>query len=526
MATQSVCDVMMVVAMIRLPAIIRTRCLAPLLFLVLASSVELHAADDRMNVLFIAADDLRPELGCYGKSHIKSPNIDRLARRGMVFERAYCQAAVCRASRASLLTGLRPNSTEIWSNGSRHKHFRDHLSEIVTLPQQFKNNGYHVQAFGKIYHGAFLVRNKWNDPVSWSVPGWLPEPRYYYTKKGVRVAREVFARKTKATGSKVDDWVNHFVLGLSHEAPDVDDDVLQDGQIATRGIKALREIKDRPFFLALGFLKPHLPFIAPKKYWDMYPPEQVEVASNRNAPEDAPPFASTSWGHPRTYTDFPNKGEPSEELVRELTRGYAACVSYVDAQVGRVLDELDRLGLRDNTIVVFWGDHGWHIGENHIWGKATNFELSTRAPLILSDPRMKAAGGKTHALVEFVDLYPTLSELASLPLPDHLEGTSFVPLLGEPDRPWKSAAFSQYPNKSHMGDSIRTARYRFTRWTRTNDPKNLGGLELYDHESDPQENVNIANRPENTELVKRLTIQLTAGWHAAQPPSSGKLEDE
>ena len=501
---------------------IRMGYLAPLLLLGLGLSVELHAADDRMNVLFIAADDLRPELRCYGKLHIKSPHIDRLAKRGMVFERAYCQAAVCRASRASLLTGLRPDSTEIWSNGSRHKHFRDHLPDIITLPQQFKNHGYRAQAFGKIFHGAFVVRNKWNDSASWSVPAWLPEPRYYYSEKGVRVAREVFARKTKATGSEIDEWVNHFVLGLSHEAPDVDDDVLQDGQIAAHGIKVLRDMKDKPFFLALGFLKPHLPFIAPKRYWDMYPPEQVEVASNRYAPKDAPSFASTSWGHPRTYTDFPNEGEPSEELVLELTRGYAACVSYVDAQVGRVLDELDRLGLRDNTIVVLWGDHGWHIGENHIWGKATNFELSTRAPLIVSDPRMKGAGRKTNALVEFVDIYPTLCELAGLPLLDHLEGTSFAPLLDEPDRPWKTAAFSQYPNRSHTGRSIRTDRYRFTRWTRSD---HLGGLELYDHKSDPQENINVANRPENAELVKRLTAELAAGWRAALPPNKDKSEN-
>ncbi len=474
-----------------------------------------HSADQRMNVLFIVADDLRPELGCYDKPHIHSPRIDELAARGMVFKRAYCQAAVCRASRVSLLTGLRPDSTEIWTNGSKHKHFRDHLSDIATLPQQFMDHGYQSLAFGKIYHGAFAVRNRWNDNDSWSVPGWLPDPRYYYTDEGVRIAREVFARKTKAKGPQIDNWTKSFVLGLSHEAPDVDDDVLQDGQIAARGIEALRTIKDKPFFLALGFLKPHLPFIAPKKYWDLYPPDKVKVASNLFAPQDAPRFASTAWGHPRTYTDFPNKGEPSDELVRELTRGYAACVSFVDAQVGRVLDELDRLGLRDNTIVVLWGDHGWHLGENHIWGKATNFELSTRAPLIMFDPRVKSAGGKTNALVEFVDVYPTLCELAGLPLPKHLEGTSFAPLLSHPDRAWKNAAFSQYPSGSHLGHSMRTDRYRFTRWTRN---QKLGGLELYDHLSDPQENINIANDPENAKLVTQLTAQLNAGWRASLPP--------
>ncbi len=481
----------------------------------------LQAADKaettRPNILFIAADDLRPQFNCYGHSEMITPNVDDLADRGMVFERAYCQAAVCRASRVSLLTGLRPDSTEVWSNGSRHKQFRDHLPDIVTLPQQFKNHGYRAQAFGKLYHGAFIVRNKWSDPVSWSDPQWFPEPRYYYSKEGIRVAREVFAKKTKAKGAKIDDWVNHFVLGLSHEAPDVDDDVLQDGQIALQGIAALRKLKDEPFFLALGFLKPHLPFIAPKKYWDMYPPKKVVVAPNREAPKDAPVFASTSWGHPRTYTDFPNKGEPSEELVMELTRGYAACVTYVDAQIGRVLDELDRLGLRDNTIVVLWGDHGWHIGENHIWGKATNFEMSARAPLIVSDPRMKAAGEKTKALVEFVDIYPSLCELAGLALPEHLEGTSFATLLNDPDRSWKTAAFTQYPNRSHMGRSIRTDRYRFTQWAQSSAAKKIGGLELYDHQTDPQENINIANLPVNAELVTRLTEQLDAGWKAAVP---------
>ncbi len=471
-------------------------------------------AEERMNVLFIAADDLRPELGCYGKSYIKSPHIDKLARRGMVFNRAYCQVAVCRASRVSLLTGLRPDSTEVWSNGSRHKHFRDHLPDIVTLPQQFKKHGYRTVSFGKIYHGAFNIRNGWNDTASWSVPSWFPDPRYYYTDKGVKVAREVFAKKTKATDAKVDDWVNHFVLGLSHEAPDIDDDVLQDGQIAIRGIKALRENKDKPFFLALGFLKPHLPFIAPKKYWDMYPPEKVKIASNLFAPKNATRFSPTNWGHPRTYTDFPNKGNPSGELTRELTRGYAACVSYLDAQIGRVLDELDRLGLRDKTIIVLWGDHGWHLGENHIWGKATNFELSTRAPLIVVDPRMKAAGCKTDALVEFVDIYPTLCKLANLPSPEHLEGTSFAVLLDQPDLSWKTATFSQIPNKGYMGRSIRTSQYRFTQWTQKN---KLGGIELYDHKSDPQENINIANDPENAELVKQLTDQLKAGWSQAIP---------
>jgi iduronate 2-sulfatase len=475
-----------------------------------------------MNILFIAADDLRPQLNCYGRTDMITPNLDNLASEGLLFNRAYCQAATCRASRVSLLTGLRPDSTEIWTNHSRHNRFRDHLPTIVTLPQQFKNHGYHTQGFGKIFHGGLIVRDEWNDPASWSVPAWFGQPRYYYTEAGVSAAKEVFKTKTGAVGAEIDDWVNHFVLGLSVEAPDVDDEVLQDGQIATHGIRALRAISrngNKPFFLALGFLKPHLPVIAPKKYWDLYPPDKVKVATNREPPKDAPAVAETKWGHSRTYTDFPDEGEPPEKLVFDITRGYAACVSYVDAQVGRVLVELDRLGLRENTIVIFWGDHGWHIGENHNWGKRTNYELSTRAPLILRDPRMKGPGRKTNALVEFVDIFPSLCELAGLPLPGHLEGTSFAPLLEDPKRPWKEGAFSQFPSatETHMGRTIRTDRYRFIQWSPIDDPEVIDAMELYDHESDWQENFNIANRSENERLVKQLQIQLAAGWQAALP---------
>jgi len=470
---------------------------------------------ERLNVLFIAVDDLRPQLNCYGYPKMITPNLDRLADRGMVFKHAYCQAAVCRASRASLLLGLRPDSTEVWSNRSRHKHFRDHLPDIVTLPQQFKNHGYESRALGKIYHGAFVVRSEWNDPASWSTRAWWPGPRYYYTEEGVKVARQVFAKSAKKKGLAPEDWVNHFVLGLSYEAPAVADTVLYDGQVAERGIETLHEIHDKPFFLALGFIRPHLPFVAPKKYWDMYPAEKVAVADNQQPPRDVPPMALHNWGHLRSYADIPREGELTADQVLQLTRGYAACVTYVDAQIGRLLDALDRLGLRERTIVVVWGDHGFHLGENHTWGKATNFELSTRAPLIVSDPRMRVTGRTTTALVEFVDIYPTLCELAGLPRPDHLEGTSFAPLLNEPDRPWKSAAFSQFPRGRHMGRSIRTDRYRFTRWALTAKPDRVTGLELYDHQSDPTENVNIAGRPQNAELVKRLSARLDAGWRAA-----------
>ncbi len=464
-------------------------------------------AAPRPNVLFIASDDLRPQLGCYGHKRMITPNLDALAREGMVFERAYCQAATCRASRLSLLTGRRPDTTRIHTNGGAT--FRTRNPNWVTLPQHFKNHGYTSLSLGKIFHGAFKVRSQWNDRKSWSAPEWWPGPRYYHTPEGIAAAEKVFKRSK----APVEDWVNHFVLGPSWEAPDVPDNVLYDGQVADKAVATLRDLRDKPFFLAVGFLKPHLPFIAPKKYWDMYPAADVAVADNQHPPKDVPKLALTNWGHPRSYTDIPDKGPMPEGLTHKLTRGYAACVTYVDAQVGRVLAELDRLGLRDNTIVVFWGDHGYHLGENAIWGKATNFELSTHVPLIVSAPGMKAKGGSTRALVELVDLYPTLAELAGLPPQKALEGRSLRPLLNAPDTAWKQAAFSQFPRNGAMGRSMRADRWRVTEWTLKG--KTIA-TELYDHENDPKENVNLANAPDHAAIVKRLTKRLRAEWPRAR----------
>lgn len=462
----------------------------------------------RLNVLFIAADDLRPQLGCYGYKQMITPNLDSLAESGMVFERAYCSAPTCRASRLAVMTGLRPETTKITTNGGAH--FRKRLPDHVTLPQLFMNHGWHAQSLGKIFHGAFHVRGQWNDPKSWSVPSWWPGPRYYYTEPGIKAARQVFARSKQGKGKPVEEWVNHFVLGPSWEAPNVADNVLYDGQVADKAIETLNQVNDRPFFLAVGFLKPHLPFIAPKKYWDMYPADEIVEADNQHAPKDSPPLAMTTWGHPRSYTDVPNKGPMPKKLVAKLTRGYAASVTYVDAQVGRVLKELDRLGLRDNTIVVFWGDHGFHLGENGIWGKATNFELSLRVPLIISAPNMKAPGGHTRALVELVDLYPTLAELAGLPAPKNLAGRSMVPLLNDPERSWKAAAFSQYPHSGVMGRSMRTDRWRFTEWKKGN---KVAATELYDLENDPAGNVNLSGRAEHQETHDALRNQLRSMWN-------------
>ena len=481
----------------------------------------------KRNVLFLAVDDLRPELGCYGRKQILSPNIDKLAADGLLFERAYCQLAVCAPSRTSLLTGLRPDSCKVWTIGP---HFRKFVPDVVTLPQHFKRHGYHTQALGKIYHGAFATAymgGRLDDPPSWSVPTWRGGPQYYFTPKGMKVARKVFQAKgphRRGAGRKgpadPDDWTKYFVRGLATEAPDIPDNVPYDGQLAERAVQALRRIKDRPFFLAVGFLKPHLPFVAPRKYWDLYDRRKITPADNPFAPKGAPKLALTNWGELRYYHGLPKTGPVSEAQARELVHGYYACVSYVDALIGRLLAELGRLRLRDNTVIVLWGDHGWKLGEHGMWCKHTNFELDTRVPMIVSAPGFRG-DLRTRALCEFVDIYPSLAELCGLPLPDHLEGTSFVALMKDPKRPWKTAAFSQYPRRQGktaiMGYSMRTDRYRLTLWQKRKGGQGVA-TELYDHRQDPGENVNVAAAPENVQLVKKLTAQLQAGWKAARPP--------
>lgn len=466
------------------------------------------------NVLFIAVDDLRPDLGCYGNSTVASPNIDRLAGRGLLFDQAYCQQAVCGPTRASLLTGLRPDSTRVWDNAT---HFRDTVPEVVTLPQHFKQNGYFTQAFGKILHG------KMADARSWSVPAWPEGGRqagmqYVDTDKLAKIRKASPDKRLEDIEIPTLTWKKHH----SWQAPEVPDNAIQDGQSADRAVAALREIKDQPFFLAVGFLKPHMPFTAPKKYFDMYSPSDLETAENPFQVEGVPPVALHGWEELRGYQDIPREGPLPEGKALELIHGYYAATSYMDAQVGRVLGELNRLGLEDNTVVILWGDHGYHLGEHDLWCKATNFELDTRAPLILSVPGMSSAGARTDRLVEFVDIYPTLSEACGLPLPKHLEGLSMMPLTEEPAREWKKAAFSQFrrpwPGKGEwtaMGYSMTTGAYRYTEWVDPN--KEVLARELYDHAADPDETVNVAGKPGSRELVSRLSDVLNAGWRAALP---------
>jgi iduronate 2-sulfatase len=497
------------------------------------------------NVLFIAVDDLRPELGAYGSRHMHTPNIDRLAARGLLFNRAYCQYSSCNPSRSSLITGLRPDSTGVPAG---KQHFRQHVPDVVTLPQLFKQHGYETRAFGKLLHSVFdtaFVGRDFDDPPSWSKPNWYGTPQYYFTPKGMTAARKVFesgrgypgfpepgsaaaaaqAARRSRSGPPGNDWTKAFVQALPTEVVEVADAVPYDGQVNERAIEALREMKDRPFFLAVGYLRPHLPFVAPRKYWDLYDRSRIQLPNPVNVPRHSPEAVIPSWaemrGPPtgelrRQYSGIPKSGVLPEDLTRELIHGYYACVSYVDALIGRLVGEVDRLGLRENTIIVLWSDHGWHLGEQLHWGKHANFELANRVPLIVSAPKQRTAGAKTNALVELVDIYPSLCDLAGLPLPGHLEGTSFAPLLDQPDRTWKPAAFSQVLYGKVEGRTIRTERYRYVRWHDRSDPKKALAVELYDLLEKPVEFENIANRPENAALVRDLEAKLQAGWKGAR----------
>ncbi|MBL8212138.1 MAG: sulfatase, partial [Bryobacterales bacterium] len=449
------------------------------------------------NILFIAVDDLRPELGCYGAKTVLTPNIDRIAKQGITFLRAYCQQAVCSPSRTSLLTGARPDTTKVWDLVT---HFRDAMPGVVTLPQHFKQNGYFVQGIGKIFHPGY------DDPPSWSTPWQTPNAPVYALAKSTAVPAEDGRKKSKN--------------GAAFESADVADDYYKDGKVAALAVETLRTLaaKPDPFFLAVGFAKPHLPFVAPKKYWDLYDPAEIKLAANPYRPKGAPEYALTTSGELRNYQGQPAEGPIPDGLARQLKHGYYAAASYTDAQIGKLLDELDRSGLRRNTVIVLWGDHGWKLGEHGEWCKHSNVENDTNAPLLLSVPGMKQAGKRTSALVEFVDVYPTLSELAGLRPPAHLEGMSFRPVLDDPARPWKKAAFSQYPRQQKvMGYSMRTDRYRLTVWVNRKDHAKVEAVELYDHQTDPQENANIAGEPGNQQLLAKLMVQWKGGWQGARP---------
>lgn len=475
--------------------------------LLLMASLAL-AAPPRPNVLFLVSDDMRPQLGCYGDRTVKSPHLDRLAARGTVFTQAYCQQALCSPSRISLLSGRHVWSTGIYDIGPT---LRSKLPNVVTLPELFKQQGYFTRSLGKVFHIGI------DDPQSWSVPSWVSKvPRYGPVGvAAVGKRRAEYDRLGQEPPQKGQGAL--YFAGPVFEAPDVADDALSDGDIANEALRALENLagKPQPFFLAVGFLNPHVPWVAPKKYFDLYDAAQLRLPDNRYPPKDAPAFAATSGADFFWYATAPKDRNVTPEFGRQCLQAYFAAISYVDACVGRVLDKLDRLGLAQNTIIVFWGDHGYYMGEHNWWGaKHNTYEGATRAPLLVAAPGQKTRGARAAALVEFVDIFPSLAELAGLPLPSGLEGQSFVPLLHNPQQPWNKVAFSEYPKGGNQGVAMRTDRYRYVEWT--DKSGKLVAQELYDHQTDPQENQNLAPTADRA-LLERLAAQMRTARKANKP---------
>ena len=470
-------------------------------------------AATRPNVLLLISDDLRPQLGCYGDSVAHTPHLDAFAKEAMRFDRAYVQIAVCSPSRNSFLSGLRPGTTGLRGFG---RTIREAVPDVVTLPQHFKQNGYRSVAFGKIFHVyAETGLGSENDAASWSEPHWLPQNPVWGPEQNA--VRERLIHDARAAGKEFKhshDWPR----GAAFEAPDVADDALRDGETAARAVDFLRSRASRegePFFLAVGFFQPHLPFVAPKKYYDLYDPEKLPLPRVQTPPRGVP-AGTLNLGMVSAYHDFPPPAQQDDAFKRRYLQAYLANISYVDACAGRVLTALRESGLERETIVVFIGDHGYLMGELGSWGhKHSNYEMATRAPLLIAAPDMKTMGKSCSALVEFVDLYPTLADLAGLPAPLRHEGTSFARLLDAPDLPWKRAVFSEINRGGKLGRAIRTDTHRYVEWTDRSNA--MVGRELYDYREALIETENLVDKPEHKALAAQLSSQLAAGWRAALP---------
>lgn len=442
------------------------------------------------NVLFIAVDDLNCALGCYGHPLVKSPNVDRLARRGLRFDRAYCQYPLCNPSRASVMTGLRPDSTRVQENQT---HFRANHPDIVTLAQLFRQHGYLVVRIGKIYHYGVPLQigtSGLDDEKSWEA---VINP-----KGRDRTEQERIPGPSKG---KAKQTYNHIEAILSMDSKDEEQ---TDGIAATEAIRFLEKNRDRSFFLAVGFYRPHLPWVAPKSYFDLYPTSRLKLPLIPAGHRESLPAAALT-------NNAPHYGLGDEKALAAL-QAYYASTTFMDAQLGRILDALDRLGLSENTIIVLWGDHGWLLGEHGLWQKMSLFEESARVPLIIATPNMKTAGQATGRLAELVDLYPTLADLCQLPAPKHLEGLSLRPVLENPKVAWRKGAFTQVKRGTIMGRTVRTESHRYTEWD-----EGKKGVELYDHRNDPQEMRNLAGTAEVRAVERELRELLHAGWKAALP---------
>jgi iduronate 2-sulfatase len=493
------------------------------------------------NILFIAVDDLKPILGCYGDKLVKTPNIDRLAKRGTIFMTNYCQQAVSGPTRASLMTGMRPDHTGVWDLATK---MRDVNPDILSMPQYFISKGYQTAGIGKVYDNRCVDGDL--DKPSWSIPYYKGSDKYFSASTGrpesgyqLPETKEQFAKyRTEGQskglrGAELNDYIAKFVKP-SVECADVPDNAYNDGANVLHAKDILAELSKggKPFFFAVGFSKPHLPFVAPKKYWDLYKREEMPLAPFQEKAKNGPDIGYHTAAELYAYSDIPPIASFSDQKVgidlpldkqKELIHGYYAATSYTDAQVGLLLNALDSLGLSGNTIIVLWGDHGWHLGDHNLWCKHTNFEQATRAPLLISAPFINPS--LTYSPTEFVDIFPTLCDLSGLAIPSHLDGKSLVPVMKDPKKAVKEFAVSQYPRPAnqienarlgwskgeYMGYSIRTEQYRYTIWVkdffRSTKPFStdlIVATEMYDYKNDPNETVNVADEKNYSAVSKDM----------------------
>lgn len=504
------------------------------LLMLLCISFQLSQAQvsNKKNILFIAVDDLKPLLNIYGQTQMHTPNFDRLAKMGVMFENAEVQQAVCGPSRASVMTGTYPDRTKVWD---LHTDFREAAPELMSMPEYLISQGYETTAIGKIYHKGSAAEG--HDGKSWSIPHIQPEnfdPKYgepafgYYQSQQTKDEMVRLMKEAEEKGMKKNNAQRNYAfkrLKPSTESADVSDEAYQDGIYTVEAIKRLDMLAkgNKPFFLGVGFQKPHLPFVAPKKYWDLYKREDIKLAPNQDLVDGAPSFAYHSFGELRAFTDIDNNlnigDRVPEDKQKELIHGYMACISYVDAQLGKLLDELDRLKIADNTIIVLWGDHGYHLGDHTLWNKHSNFEQATRIPFMFAGPGI-AKGKKVTTPVELIDMFPTLFDLANVKQSAQTDGKSLITLLDTNSKNdiKPAIALSQYPRqKDKMGYSVRNERYRYTVWfgngyntEKAYDDSNIVGVELYDFVADPLEHKNHAKEKEYATIAADLKAKLVA----------------
>jgi len=451
------------------------------------------------NILFISVDDLNTTLGYYGNTQIKSPQIDKLASQGTAFVNNHCQQALCGPSRASILSGLRPDNGKIWELFTQ---VREANPDMVSLPEYLRKFGYETSGSGKVYDGSTV--DALRDSLSWSIP--------FVKPKGTRWLEH--NETTRFAGAS-----NANKRNVPFEAPDRPESEFLDAKIVDEGLRLLDTMAkgDKPFFLAIGIKKPHLPFVAPKKYWDLYNRDSIKIAEVQEFPKSIPPYHfQPSWELRSGYAPIPKEDPLPVALQKELKHGYYACISHADNQVGRLLDALDRLGIRENTIVILWGDHGYHLGDHAMWNKFTNLEQSTATPLLISAPGY-TLHNKTNSPTELVDVFPTLCDLVGVEIPKNIDGKSLVTILKNGKEKVKDFAVTQYHRTTKdgvnlMGYSLRTKQYRYTEWVKemfkNGDGKynvnNVYAAEFYDYNTDPLEKVNLVNDEKYAAIIDRL----------------------